>query len=137
MNIELLVYILFCHIIGDYFLQSSALAYEKHYNTFKGWIAAFIHCMIYSIMTMIILHFFYADENTTVSQRFLIFGIVFVPHFIIDKTPIVYWFVVHFLGRGITRAAESSIIVVNTLVYVVIDNTLHIVCMYFMLNQLF
>lgn len=134
MNIGMLVYILFCHIIGDYFLQNSWMAYNKHRFTPKGFCAATVHCLVYTMAFFVILFYDHKFSDLTIGHLYFI-CIIFFSHFVIDKFPLVYWFVTKILRRKLVNATLQEIIV-NTFVYIVIDNMLHVMLIYFILDFL-
>lgn len=125
------------HLVGDYLLQNEWMAINKSKNTWIGWSAALLHCMIYTWTICIFM------------QNFdLIWWVaVFLSHFPIDKFA---------LGEKYMKLKGSSlrkyIDDVNTstskfyvdtgtgekiitggfraVVYAVTDNTMHLVLMF-------
>lgn len=63
---------LISHLFGDFVFQNDWMALNKNQYTLKGWIACFVHCIVYTL-------FFYAQGNL------LQLGLIFISHFIIDK----------------------------------------------------
>ena len=120
------------HIIGDYFLQSKQMALSKIKNNISSWMYCLFHCFIY--MSCICL----CTANLNIGFLLLIF----ISHFIIDKFSIAERWLQIINGRSLyafinenKNQTMTAIDVIqgsfSTLVYTVIDNTLHIIILYF------
>ena len=119
------------HLFGDYIFQNNWMALNKAKFSLEGWIACLIHCLIYSITVCLF-------TKITI----IWFVIIFLSHFIIDKFPLVEWYLHIIKGRSIKDCIENINFVnmngndtlqisVTILVYVVCDNTLHLFIMYY------
>ena len=119
------------HLIGDYLLQNNLLALNKHrYNLF-GWIACFVHCCFYTTAVIIMMADF----------RFLWIIIVFLSHFLIDKFGVAEKYLKLVRGRSLVEFIQTKnnynftpfVMVqagISAFVYVVCDNTMHLLVMY-------
>lgn len=100
------------HMIGDYLLQSDWMAINKKNKGFKGLIACIIHCIIWTISVYTL-----GFLNT---HSLIIFLMLFVSHFILDRTSFVKWYCNK--TRIMPNPAFWKIILV--------DNTLHLTMVY-------
>ena len=116
------------HLVGDYLLQNDYLALNKSKNSLLGWFTATLHCIIYTLSICLFMENFDLIWMVT----------VFFSHFFIDKFSLaeVYrgfvgktTFKKFLSGRDMTRPniIEGSF---TTLIYIVTDNTMHLVLMY-------
>ena len=79
------------HLAGDYLLQNEWMAMNKSKNTRIGWLAAFIHCVLYTLAICLFMQNF---EPIWVV-------VVFLTHFPIDKFSLAEYYM-HFLkGKGL------------------------------------
>ena len=115
------------HLIGDYLLQNDWMARNKKKLTVEGAIACWIHCILWTISVM----FFTGWWKITMidhGPRFQVGGLylwiaVFFSHWIFDRTGICMWWM------KITKKSGQE----NPffpLVYVAVDNTCHLVCLW-------
>ena len=129
--------IILAHLVGDYLFQNNYMALNKHKYNLKGWFTCTLHCIIYSIIVCLMLNIF--------NIKGLIF--IFFSHFILDKFGIVEWYLKIIKGRSIDRFLKeernylSNMDLIQagftTLVYVVVDNTMHLLIMYYGLKFFF
>lgn len=125
------------HLVGDYFLQNNWMALNKK-NRF---LPCFIHCILYtfSICLFIINEFRMQKINTMV----LIAAGIFLSHFLIDYTNIVDRYLGWIGGRSWKNTENLIRKLVNiysphiciayaAIVSTVVDNTLHLMLMYFL-----
>lgn len=63
------------HLAGDYLLQNEFMAMNKSKNTWIGWLAAFIHCILYTFAVCLF----------TWNFQLIWIIAVFLSHFPIDK----------------------------------------------------
>jgi hypothetical protein len=126
------------HLVGDYLLQTEWMAMNKSKNTYKGWLAALIHCLIYTFAVCLLMW------N---AQPIWILA-VFLSHFPIDKFGLGEKYMKYVKGSSLRDYIDS---VNNTytrtwidsgdgermltggfraFVYAVTDNTMHLVLMY-------
>jgi len=107
------------HIIGDYFLQNDYLATRKNKNS---WV-----CLFHSLFYILPFVLFFSEKS------YLVFFIIAFSHFIIDRFSLA-----KYLNRwkNLYRKSEACpytgmgkdrIEGVNWFVYIVMDNTLHVV----------
>lgn len=133
---ELIFVIMIGHFIGDYFFQPRWISLYKKNNNVQGYSVCTFHCLLYTII--VYLCTFLTDYDMTG----VVFSMIFMSHFIIDKYGIIEWW----LKTTDTRSWDTYIRhlgwkqpmnkfqVVSTsfgaIVYVVADNTAHILLMY-------
>lgn len=124
------------HLTGDYLFQNEWMATNKSKNTWIGWLAAIIHCLLYTLAVCLFMWNF---------QLIWIIA-VFFSHFFIDKFGLA-----EFYMRGIKKSglrdyinqtnSNSHYSDNNTgqdmltggfraVVYAVTDNTLHLILMW-------
>ena len=63
---------LYLHMVGDYITQNNWMANTKIKNTKEGYLAAFIHCLLYALPFL-----FIGSLNAVL--------VIFITHFLIDK----------------------------------------------------
>jgi Protein of unknown function (DUF3307) len=111
---------LIIHGIGDYFLQTDYQALNKKKDGWIGLWACLKHCITYS------LPFLFIGSWKAVL-------VIFITHFIIDRTNIVAWLIaykngirtIENFGFGLERPFAITI-----WLYIICDNLLHIICNY-------
>jgi hypothetical protein len=126
------------HLTGDYFLQTQYLARNKSRNTLKGWMAAFIHCVIYTASVCLFMWNF----------DLIWIVVVFLSHFPIDKFSLADVYMKYITGGDMkayankvdslhgglylqgSRGIETLLGGFTTLRYLIIDNGLHILIMW-------
>lgn len=119
------------HLTGDYLCQTSWMSNNKAKNTVEGWIAAIIHCLVYSCAVCLFMMNF----------DMLWFFIVFLSHFPIDKFSLGEWYMKKFKGISLgdyinadkTNEIDRSVIVsgsFTSFIYILTDNSLHLIIMY-------
>ena len=122
--------ILIGHLIGDYFLQNDWLALSKNKHTGLGWLTCTVHCILYTLAVCAI--------TRTLEIPWVV--LVFLSHFIIDKFGLPEKYLKAINGRSLERfmnnkdnAKYSPHIGLRcgftTLVFVVVDNTMHLILM--------
>lgn len=72
--LEKIVQLIFCHLLGDYFLQTENLSKRKS----EDWYHMFIHCALYSLPFYICFGFVWQ------------LAVIFVSHMIVDSLKAVY-----------------------------------------------
>ena len=130
------------HLAGDYLLQNQWMSMNKSKNTLTGWMAALVHCIIYTLAVCLFMQNF---------QPIWIV-VVFLTHFPIDKFSLAEYYM-HFLkGKGLkdyVRKDEwiDNMVYVNSpkkelnryhvlegsfmaIVYTVTDNAMHLILMW-------
>jgi len=117
------------HLVGDYLLQNKWMALMKSKNTKMGWLAAIIHCVLYTASVCLIMWNF--DP--------IWIGAVFASHFFIDKFGLANIYIEFIRGRNLKRFVKESWEADNyhilkggftTFVYAVTDNTMHLLLMW-------
>lgn len=111
---------LILHGIGDYYLQTDWMALNKKKPGYTGLKACVIHCILYSLPFLFI-------------GSFLAVLVIFITHFIIDRTNLVAWLLaykngirtIENFGYGLERPTFIS-----AWLYIISDNLLHIICNY-------
>ena len=119
------------HLAWDYLFQNQWMSMNKSKNTLTGWIAALVHCVIYTFMICLFMHNF----------DWIWIVVVFLSHFPIDKFSLAEYYM-HFLkGKGLKDYAHhDSYRQVNrfhviegsfmSIVYTVTDNAMHLILMW-------
>lgn len=79
------------HLAGDYLLQNEWMALTKSKNTLNGWIAAFVHCIIYTLAVCLFMWNF--------DWYWMI--VVFLTHFPIDKFSLADKYLHFIKGKGL------------------------------------
>jgi hypothetical protein len=126
------------HLVGDYLLQNNWMALNKSRNDVVGWTACTVHCLLYTASVCSI---------TGVWQLEWVVA-VFLSHFIIDKFSLAELYCRAIKGRSIKNFLDDLDNYVYTpyaalragfytLVYTVVDNTMHLLLMYVVWVYLF
>ena len=131
------------HLAGDYLLQNEWMALNKSKNTRKGWLAATVHCILYTLAVCLFMQNF---------QPIWI-AVVFLTHFPIDKFSLAEHYLHFIKGKGLRDYVKKDDItdvdiesgvefksVLNrydaleggftSLVYSVTDNAMHLILMW-------
>lgn len=121
---RLLINIVFGHFVGDFFLQHKLMAENKFRSGWRasGWCA--LHVVVYTATVAIF------------AQNFslLFLAGVFIPHFVADRYSFAYHWI-RLIGRGDLIGHDNpSKASFGTVIYVVIDQTCHIGCLYILLK---
>lgn len=122
------------HMVGDYLLQSTMMATTKGQSkTWQGWAWCFLHSVIYTAAICVFLWNF--DS--------LFFLLIFNSHFWIDKFSLAEKWGQLTGGRTFAKAAAEPdeakrpfSIAFTCLVYVAVDNTMHLLLMWGILKWL-
>lgn len=133
------------HLVGDYLVQNQWMALNKSKNTWTGWLAAIVHCVIYTAMVTTAIH----------NWDLLWIVIVFFSHFFIDKFSLAEKYMHYVKGFGMKDYVKKELFCekvkaksninrydvleggFTSLVYTVTDNTMHIIIMYVAYNLLY
>lgn len=119
------------HLTGDYLLQTQWMALNKSRNTLKGWLAAFVHCIIYTASVCAFMWNF----------DLIWIAVVFLSHFPIDKFSLGEKYMEYLTGGSMKEYVERDCGLIRrrmdvlvggftTLRYLIIDNGLHILIMW-------
>jgi magnesium-transporting ATPase (P-type) len=126
------------HLVGDYLLQNNWMALGKSKHNGLGWFTCTVHCILYAIAVCAVM------GAWSVSW----FGIVFASHFVIDKFGIAEHYLVLIRGRSLQQYLDNEENKIWSpyiglrggfyiFVYVVVDNTMHLLLMYGAWNLLY
>jgi len=122
------------HLIGDYILQTDYMALNKVRPDLKGYWSCFLHCLIYSICVACLI----GSGHAYMGQVPWIVLMVFVAHFPIDKFSFGKLWLKYILKKNhpSTLTETPNTIINNSIrlfyynfVYVVVDNTFHLIFM--------
>jgi hypothetical protein len=126
------------HLFGDYLLQNQWMALNKSKNTWIGWLAAILHCVLYTFAVCLFMWNF---------QPIWILA-VFCSHFFIDKFGLGEIYMKYIKGNGLrdyinnvdntysrtwTNSSEGERIITGgfkAVVYTLTDNTMHLILMW-------
>ena len=117
---------LILHGIGDYFLQTDSQATFKKKDGYEGFKYCLFHCLTYSLPFLFIGSY----------QAVLV---IFISHFIIDRTQIVAWLIAFKNGEktienfGFSKERPFAL---TLWLYIITDNLFHIICNYLALKFL-
>jgi len=143
------------HLLGDYVLQNKWMAETKKQKSFDGFLACFIHCIIYTSIVIITLSFsnqfisIYAAHANYRILFIVLFVLIFLSHYVIDRTHFVEWYA-NIMGIRVWNSdinldnydmesftkLETIRLSFGTFVYIVLDNTLHLLLMTIILSFL-
>lgn len=116
------------HLVGDYLLQTNWMAWNKTSKTPLGVWACHLHCLLYSICVSLFVGFSFRAEPSIIFLAFLIY----CTHYPIDKWSLAKYWVTDVLGREMPDFEKPLTFTgfIWGLVYVVADNTVHLLLMY-------
>jgi len=130
---------LILHGIGDYFIQNDWMALNKKKPGWLGTKACLIHCLTYSLPFLLI-------------GSWWAVGVIFITHYIIDRTNIVSWLLAvkngvkvwngdmrHYGFKYDTRNFGYSLDrpgIITIWLNIICDNLLHIICNFLALTFL-
>lgn len=119
--------ILFAHIIGDFFFQHKLMADNKYQKGLRGFLWCSTHVLVYTLVIALLI------GNYT---PLFILG-VYIPHWLLDRYSLAYQWM-RILGRGDlllnTNPSRASF---GAIIYVVLDQTMHIMCLFILINLLY
>ena len=121
---NILVGVVFGHLVGDFFFQLKDMADNKYRPGPKGFFWCTVHVLVYTLTVAVFVGNF--------SPLFLL-G-VYVPHWIVDRWSLAFHWM-KMVGRGdlITNANPQKA-AFGAIIYVVIDQTIHLGCLYILLT---
>jgi len=120
------------HLVGDYLLQSKAMALEKSAKGFNGILWCTLHSLIYTASVCLFLW----------TLNPLIIGLVFLSHWPIDRWSLASKWLKLIRGRNFVEAFNSREeyrdidLAFSCLVYVVVDNTMHLILLWLIVEWL-
>ena len=124
--------ILLGHLIGDYLLQSKKMAIAKSTKGLIGLTWCLIHCLLYTLIIYLM---------TTTHDPIKIV-LIFMSHFPIDRWSLASWWLKVIKGRDLMTAYHSTAnyheidLSFSVIIYVVVDNTMHLLLMTAIFNYL-
>lgn len=110
------------HLVGDYLLQSKKMAIAKSDKTLNGWLWCLTHCVIYTLCICLF-------TATTEPIKIIL---IFMSHFPVDHWSLAVKWLKIIKGRTFAKTMEPSNVLnvfdlsFTAIVYVVVDNTIHI-----------
>jgi hypothetical protein len=122
--------ILLGHLVGDYLLQSKKMAIEKSTKGLNGLMWCFFHCVLYTLVICLF---------TSTTEPIKIF-LIFMSHFPVDRWSLANKWLKIIRGRNFMTAYKSKAefheidLSFSTIVYVVVDNTIHLLLMAIIFN---
>jgi len=143
---EILFLLILGHLFGDYLLQSYCLAVNKKKYSLIGWSSATYHCLIYTTT----IYGFLLIEG--IKLNFIQCLLIFLSHFIIDKFPVIEYYMkvmdirswdreLPKTGNGVDFENKEPITIIQlvttsfgSFVYIMCDNTFHLFFMYLILK---
>jgi hypothetical protein len=119
------------HLAGDYLLQTEWIAMNKSKNTWVGWSAALIHCLLYTFAVCLFMWNF--------QPIWMI--LVFFTHFPIDKFALAEKYMHYIKGKGMKDYVNKDRFLELTrydmleggftaIVYTITDNSMHLILMW-------
>lgn len=141
---EILFLMLLGHCIGDYLFQTSWMAFNKKVKSKAGLTACVTHCIVYTSIVFATMFMSTKFLITVINQNILefisIFILIFFSHFLLDRYHFVNWWTKtmgirswdsHIYKHKAQLSTNESInLTFGTFVYIMIDNTMHILLMY-------
>lgn len=135
MNTELTLFesLLIAHVVGDYFLQPIKMAIQKGEKGVKGFLICLIHCLVYAFPFL----FICTDPDFSVW--------IILTHFLIDRYSIgncilsiidgrsFEWYMNERFGNERIANLHAGF---TAVVYVIVDNFIHLMSMYLFLRFL-
>lgn len=124
--------ILLGHLVGDYLLQPRKMAIRKSAKGFGGFIWCLVHCVIYTLVVCLF----------TSTSDFTKIILIFLSHFPVDRWSLAGKWLGIIKGHDFVSAYRSKdkyheiYLSFSTIVYVVVDNTIHVLLMATIFNYL-
>ena len=120
------------HLAGDYLFQGKQMAFRKSEKGWAGYGWCVLHCLIYTICVCLFLW----------TLNPLVVVLVFASHFPFDRWSLASKWLKLIRGRDLIRAFESKEkyrdidVAFSCLVYAVVDNTMHLILLWFIVGWL-
>ncbi len=122
---NLLITTLFGHLIGDFFFQFRVMADNKYLPGWRGFFWCSVHVLIYTL--------FVASFVQNFSLIFLV-G-VYLPHWFVDRYSLAYQWMRVTGGAPLIINSDPKKASFGAIIYVVIDQTIHLGCLYLLINN--
>ena len=126
---EIIIFAFLGHLIGDYLLQSKAMALNKFEKGRYGALLCTLHVFLYTLAVCAMVAMIHP-----LSAWFAI--VVFIPHWLIDRYSFASWWLKLIKGRtfdavfpDIMNQKEVFGAAFAAIVYTVTDNTFHALCL--------
>ena len=114
--------ILLGHILGEYFFQTKYMALNK----IEKAPVCITHCLLYTLCLFCTCLPLMCDQSFVATLGLIL--LIFVSHFIIDFCCVGQLWLILIGGRSILQIDDEYDRVFTAIVYVVVDNTIHICC---------
>lgn len=131
---------LICHLVGDYFLQSDYCVLNKTKRSFP----CFLHCLLYTLPFLLL------------TQDFLALFLIFITHFVEDRWSLmkyVIWLKNHinpkleyfsfdkcsitgYYDTWLNKNDDARPKFITTWLYIITDNSYHLICNFLILKYL-
>ncbi len=108
------------HLTGDYLLQPKDMAIHKADRNWRGWRLCTLHCLLYT--AALALWWWTIDPWALLA--------VFATHWPVDRYSLAHYWSKLIRGRRWDRAGDKWDVAFTALVYAVVDNTFHLICLY-------
>ena len=119
------------HFVGDYLLQSKWMALTKSKPGAEGLLACTVHVAIYTWAVLMFVGPKMGPVTANIPYGLAVVPlVVFVPHWIIDRWSLATYWLRLIGGRTFEDARDPWDIAFTALVYTVVDNTMHVLCLY-------
>lgn len=125
--------IIFGHLLGDYLFQSKEMAIKKSEHTISGFFWCVLHCVIYTLCILLMIQ----------KINPLIIILVFLSHYPIDRYSLAKYWLKLIQGRDIENAYLSTKkyheidLIFSCIVYLIVDNTLHLLLLWCIFNSIY
>ncbi len=113
-----MIELLLGHLVGDYVLQWNYMAHQKKLKTLEGLFYCILHCILYSISICFFI------------KNFSIFILIFASHYFVDR----YSWLSTLHIKILKRPSVCSNDPLGIFCYVALDNTIHLVLMYYVIK---
>lgn len=120
------------HLLGDYVLQSKAMALKKSEKSLNGILWCTFHCLVYTASVCLFLW----------TLNPFVIALVFISHWPLDRWSLASKWLKLIRGRDIIEAFNSSEkyrdidVAFSCFVYAVVDNTMHIILLWLIVKWL-
>jgi hypothetical protein len=127
---EILIFAFLGHLVGDFLLQSKNMALDKSKKGRLGFWVCTMHVATYTVFVCLMIALV---KPSLLSIWFAVS--ILIPHFIIDRYSLAKWWLKIIKGRTFDSAYESKDvyrdfdIAFTSIVYTVVDNTFHLLCL--------
>lgn len=126
-------------LAGDYLFQSTKMALKKSEKGWCGMMWCTLHCFI---VTVCICLFLWAATSFAVAFNPFLAGLIFLSHWLIDRWSLGFKWLKMIRGRDFIKAFHSKEkyrdidVAFSCFVYAVVDNTMHLILLWFIVSWL-